>query len=57
MHKLIQIQLSKEIQMAYWGRKVKRNITIMGLETKGTHQKATLQFKTCLGRFRQEGKT
>ncbi len=29
---------------------------IMGLQTEGTHQIATLQFKTCLGIFKQERK-
>jgi hypothetical protein len=56
MHKLIQVPLSQEIQIAYWGSKVKRKITIMGLETKGTHQRTTIQFKTCLGGFKKEKK-
>jgi hypothetical protein len=56
MHKLIQVPLSKEIQIAYGGRKVKRKIVIMGLEIESTHQRKTLQFKICLGGFRQEKK-
>jgi len=34
MHKLIQVPLSKEIQIAYGGRKVKRKIVIMGWKLK-----------------------
>jgi hypothetical protein len=56
MQKLIQVPLSEEIQIAYGGKKVKRKIVTMGLQTEGTHQRATLQFRTCLGRFRQERK-
>jgi hypothetical protein len=42
MHKLIQVPFFEEIQITYGGRKVKRKIVIMGLETKGIHQKTTL---------------
>jgi hypothetical protein len=54
--KLIQVPLSEEIQIAYGGRKVKKKIVIMGLQTEGTHQRATLQFRTCLGRSGRKGR-
>jgi hypothetical protein len=56
MHKLIQVPLSEEIQIAYGGRNVKRKIVIMGLQTEGTHQRATLQFRTCLEDSSRKGR-
>jgi hypothetical protein len=56
MHKLIQVPLSEEIQITYGGRKVKRKIVITGLETESIHQRKTLQFKICLGGFKQKRK-
>jgi hypothetical protein len=46
MQKLIRVPLSEETQIVYGRRNVKRKIVIMGLQTKGTHQRATLQFRT-----------
>jgi hypothetical protein len=42
MHKLIQVPLFEEIQIAYGGRKVKKNKMIMGLQIEDTHQRATM---------------